>query len=181
MHFPMNTLARMQVIRPWRRSDLDAIVRNADNYAVWRNLRDRFPHPYTPRHAKDWLASVRDEDPVLNFAITVNDEAAGGIGIAPGKDVERFSAEVGYWLGERFWGRGLATEALREITTYAFTVVKLHRLYAAPFAFNRASVRVLEKAGYRKEGTLRESAIKEGTVTDQELYAITAPEWRLDP
>ena len=106
------------------------------------------------------------------FAITVCDVAVGGIGAELRDDVERCSAEVGYWLGEPYWGRGIATRTLAAFTRFAFTAYDLERLYAAPFASNPASCRVLQKAGYRLEGRMRRSAIKDGKVQDQLLYAI---------
>lgn len=160
-------------LRAWHPHDAASIVRHANDYDVWRFLRDRFPHPYTPHDAEAWLARVCGVSPVLDFAITLDDEAVGGIGLSPGTDIERVSAEVGYWLGRSVWGRGLASAALRSITDYAFHVLSLERVFALPFASNLASVRVLVKAGYQLEGTLRSAAIKEGRVTDLLLFACT--------
>ena len=109
------------------------------------------------------------------WAIEVNGEAAGGIGIELHTDVERVSAEIGYWLGEAVWGRGIATEALRGVTEEAFRRYDLTRIYAVPFAEHLASIRVLEKAGYVREGVMRQSAIKDGKVRDQALYATYKP------
>ena len=100
-------------------------------------------------------------------------EAAGSIGFVVQPDVHRLSAEIGYWLGEAYWGRGIATEALRAVTAFAFEAHGLVRLFAGVFAWNTASMRVLEKAGYVREGVLTQSAIKDGRVIDQVLYAIT--------
>ncbi len=115
-------------------------------------------------------------NPETFFAIAVNGEAVGGIGFVPLTDVERVSAEVGYWLGEPFWGRGLATEAVIAISRYAIEHHGLTRLFALPFAYNPASCRVLEKAGYQLETRLRRSAIKDGVIVDQMLYGLTAPD-----
>lgn len=136
------------------------------------SLRDRFPHPYTIETAHAWLASVAAEDPALSFAIDVAGEAVGGIGLVLGSDVERTSSEIGYWLGQEFWGRGIMTAAVRMFTDYAFDAYALTRMFAVPFAGNAASRRVLEKAGYSLEAILRRSAIKEGVVIDQALYAV---------
>jgi len=160
-------------LREWQPRDALSIVRHANDYEVWRFLRDRFPHPYTARDAEAWLDRVRGESPPLDFVITVDDEAVGGIGLTRGADIERVSAEVGYWLGRSVWGRGLATAAVRSITDYAFRVLSLERVFALPFEGNRASARVLVKAGFRLEGTLRSAAIKEGRVTDLLLFART--------
>jgi RimJ/RimL family protein N-acetyltransferase len=106
------------------------------------------------------------------FAIAVNDEAVGGIGFVLRGDVERVSAEIGYWLAEPFWKRGIATEALVAVTAYAIETHNLTRVFALPFAWNTASCRVLEKAGYVLEARLRRSAIKDGKITDQMQYAF---------
>jgi ribosomal-protein-alanine N-acetyltransferase len=134
-------------------------------------MRDAFPHPYTRADGEFWLSLAVQIDPPTHFAIEHEGEAVGGIGMHPGKDVERVSAEVGYWLGEQVWGRGLATAALCALVEYAFATTELTRLFALPFAHNAASRRVLEKAGFVLEAILRKSAIKEGRVVDQALYS----------
>ncbi len=159
------------IVRSWRPSDVDALVAYADNERIWMNLRDRFPHPYTRRAAREFLRSARVQAPETLFAIEVAGEAAGGIGYVLQSDVERVSAEIGYWLGEPFWGRGIVTEALVAVTAYAIARHGLTRLFAVPFASNAASCRVLEKAGYVLEGRRRRSAIKNGQIIDQLQYA----------
>ena len=146
---------------------------HANNHEVWLNLRDRFPQPYTPTDAKTWIQAVAGRDPPTDFAIEVSGEAIGGIGVMLHKDVERVSTELGYWLGKIFWDRGIMSVAVRAATEYAFSSFGLTRLYALPYARNLASIRVLEKAGFTREGVLRRSAIKEGVVLDQVLFAIT--------
>ena len=139
-----------------------------------------FPHPYGLGDALEFIALAGRMDPRTYFAIEVDGELAGGIGYIRKTDVERIGAEVGYWLGRPFWGRGIATAALRLLTAHAFAAdPELRRLWAVPFARNVASARVLEKCGYRLEGTLRQSAIKDGVVLDQWMYAITRDD--LDP
>jgi ribosomal-protein-alanine N-acetyltransferase len=160
-------------VRPWRHADLESLVRHADNRRIWLNLRDRFPHPYTHEAGRQWLAHATAASPATNFAIDVNGEAVGGIGFIPGTDVERVSAEIGYWLGETHWGRGVTTAAVKGLTDFAFANFDLHRLFALPFAENVGSRRVLEKAGYRLEGILRTSAVKDGRILDQALYGRT--------
>jgi RimJ/RimL family protein N-acetyltransferase len=166
---------RTCVIRPWRASDVDSLVAHANNRKIWINLRDRFPHPYTARDGRTFIRAARKMQPETFFAIAVNGAAVGGIGFVMLQDVERVSAEVGYWLGEPFWGRGIVTEALIAVTKYAIEQHRLTRLFALPFAFNTASCRVLEKAGYLLEARLRRSAIKDGSVVDQLQYAFIAP------
>lgn len=159
-------------VRSWEWRDRDAIVRHANNRNVSINLRDRFPYPYTANDARIWLDIVVGTKPETNFAISVADEAVGGIGFTLQPDVGHRSAEIGYWLGENFWGRGLATDALRAVTHYAFGNFDICRLFAHVFEWNGASARVLEKAGYTLEGRLRKSVTKDGQTIDQLMYAV---------
>ncbi len=161
------------IIRPWQHADREALIRHADNRRVWLMLRDQFPHPYTRADADAWLAHAAKQQPVTSCAIVVAGEAAGGIGIAPQPDVHRRSAEVGYWLGEAFWNRGIMTAAVRAFTAYAFDAYDLIRIFAGVFSTNPASMRVLEKAGYTREGILKKSVVKDGQILDQVLYAVT--------
>jgi ribosomal-protein-alanine N-acetyltransferase len=174
----MEFRGRLCTVRSWRASDLASLVKYADNLNVARHLRDRFPHPYTARAGRGFLKTIAAAAEPNVFAIDVNGEAAGGIGISPGADVERFSAEIGYWLGEPFWGRGITVEALLIVSQYAFETRNLLRLFALPFADNRQSIRVLEKAGYALEGTLRSSSVKSGVIRDQALYALVNTAWK---
>ena len=167
------------MVRRWRLGDVASLVRHANNINIARHLRDRFPQPYTIDDAKGFVAYASDETiTATNLAIEVGGEAAGAVGFIVGTDVERFSAEVGYWLGEPYWGRGIATEALSLVTAYAFDRLNLLRMFAVPFADNPASARVLEKAGYEREAHLRASAVKYGQPRDQLLYARINREWR---
>jgi ribosomal-protein-alanine N-acetyltransferase len=163
-------------VRSWRMGDVDALARHGNNEKIWLNLRDAFPHPYTTHDAREFIKSLRNRAPETTFAIAVNGEAAGSVGFVLRHDVERVSAEIGYWLAEPFWGRGIATEALVAMTGYAIATHHLTRVYALPFAWNTASCRVLEKAGYALEARLRRSAIKNGVITDQLQYAFVVPE-----
>jgi RimJ/RimL family protein N-acetyltransferase len=158
-------------IRPWAEADAAALQRHANNRRVSIHLRDRFPFPYEMEQARAFLGWIAKQDSPTVWAIEVGGEAVGGIGIEPETDVERVSAEIGYWLGESFWGRGIATAALTAVTAEAFKRFEFTRLYALPFADHAASVRVLEKAGYVREGHLRQSAIKDGRIRDQLLFA----------
>jgi RimJ/RimL family protein N-acetyltransferase len=165
-------------LRRWRAGDAGSLLRHANNANVARQLRDRFPHPYTSRDAQAFLQLAAGAEPQTNFAIEVDGQAAGGFGYVPGNDIERYSAEVGYWLGEDFWGRGVATEAVRLFTDYAFARLGLLRLFALPLADNAASIRVLEKAGFVAEGTLRSSCVKFGQPRDQILFARVSDRWK---
>lgn len=158
-------------LRPLRPGDAASLARHADNRQVWLNLRDLFPHPYTVADAESYIARVAGQSPVTSFAIDVAGDAVGGISLHVGRDIERRSAEIGYWLGEEHWGRGIVSAAVAAVTAYALRDLDLLRVFAVPFARNPASARVLEKAGYRLEGTMRRSAVKDGEVLDQWLYA----------
>ena len=159
-------------MRSFRETDAEELAQYADSRQVWLQLRDRFPHPYTVENAREFIAFSRSATPATAFAVTVGDVPVGAIGVMLRDDVERCSAEVGYWLGEPHWGRGIASCALMGFTRFAFVAYELERLYAVPFASNLASCRVLEKAGYVLEGRMRRSAIKDGVVQDQLLYAV---------
>ncbi len=158
-------------IRSWRAGDESSLSRHADNRKIWLNVRDRFPHPYTVADAEAWVARVAVATPETQFAVEVDGEAAGGVGVFLQTDVERFSAELGYWLGEAHWGKGLGTEVVRRFTDYAFDAYELCRLYANVFEWNPGSCRVLEKAGYMLEGRLHSAAVKDGFLLDGLLYA----------
>ena len=164
-------------VRGWQKTDAASLVEHANNLNVAKYLRDRFPHPYTLKDAREFLKhAVSAEDP-SNLAIEVDGRAVGAIGYVPGRDVERYAAELGYWLGDTYWGRGIVTEAVRLVTEHAFADMGFLRLFALPFADNPCSIRVLEKAGYEREGLLRASSVKFGQVKDQYMYARVNPAW----
>jgi ribosomal-protein-alanine N-acetyltransferase len=158
-------------VRSWRKDDLKALLHHANNPNVANNLRDQFSHPYTRHDGIDFLDYAHTQEPESSFALEYGGEVVGGVGFHLGRDIARLSAEMGYWLGEEFWGRGLATRAVTAASEWAFDNYKLARVFAFVFAHNVASIRVLEKAGFEREGLLRRSAIKNGVVIDQILYA----------
>jgi len=160
------------ILRSWHREDPGSLVRYANNRKIWLNLRDRFPHPYTEADAQGWVERALSGKPETEFAIEASGEAVGGIGFTLGTDVERYSAEVGYWIGEAFWGKGICTDALKAATRYALVAYPLNRIFAVPFGENLASMRVLEKAGYARECILKRSAFKDGRFVDQVMYAF---------
>jgi RimJ/RimL family protein N-acetyltransferase len=162
-------------VRSWQPTDAASLAVHANNRKIWRNLRDAFPHPYAIADAHAFIRSALAQVPESRLAIAVDGQAVGGIGFVLHDDVERVSAEIGYWLGEAFWGRGIMTEAVQAVTAYAIETHQLTRVFAVPYAWNHASFRVLEKAGYRWEARLRRSAIKDGQVIDQLLYAYVVP------
>jgi RimJ/RimL family protein N-acetyltransferase len=158
-------------VRSWRRDDLKSLVLHANNPKIAANLRDQFPHPYTRRDAIDFLDYAQSQEPECSFAIEYSGEAVGGVGFLIGRDIAHISAEMGYWLSEELWGRGIVTRAVAAMSEWAFDNYKLTRVFAMAFAHNAASIRVLEKAGFEREGMMRRSAIKNGVVLDQILFA----------
>jgi RimJ/RimL family protein N-acetyltransferase len=162
-------------LRPWGEDDVPELVHLADDRRVWAQLRDAFPHPYTPEAGRAWVAHASGQSPVTSFAVDCAGSLVGSIGYVPGRDVERCGAEVGYWIGGPYWGRGLATAALLALIGEVTARGGFTRLFAVPFATNMASRRVLEKAGFSLDAILRRSAIKEGRVVDQALYSLVLP------
>ena len=168
----MEVRIRDFLIREWRRGDEVSLVRHANNPKVAGKLRDIFPHPYTLADAERWIAHAGGRNPTTDFALVVNGEAIGGIGLTPKEDVDRRSVEIGYWLGEDHWGKGIATAAVRAISDYAFANFDVCRIYATVFESNPASIRVLEKAGYSCEGRHRKAVTKNGITMDSLMYAL---------
>ena len=144
-------------IRSWKREDADSVAGYADNRQIWLNLRDAFPHPYSLADARSFIENCLARKPETLFCIAGDGKAIGSIGFSIHTDVERFSAEIGYWLAEPFWGRSIMTNALKAVTEYALSTHDLQRIYALPYQWNPASMRVLEKAGYKLEGRMRHS------------------------
>ena len=161
-----------RTIRSWRPGDERALAEYFSNRNVLMNLVARNRYPYTERDAKAWIDLCAFEADPVNFAIADRHEPIGGIGLTLQRGARRQSAEIGYWVGEPFWGRGIATEAVRAFSEFAFAQFDLVRLQAAVFADNAASVRVLEKAGYAYEGRMAKSVVKDGRVLDELLYAL---------
>ena len=162
------------VVRSYRPADAASLAAHGNNRKIWVNLRDRFPHPFREADGAAYIAHLQSQTNPTSFAIEVDGDAVGGISLGVGSDVERLSAELGYWLGEALWGRGIMSDAVAAVTEYGFRELRLMRIFALPFAHNRASHRVLEKAGYQREGVLRSSVIKDGSMFDQYLFARIA-------
>ena len=160
-------------IRTLTEADASSLSRHANNRKIWINLRDAFPHPYSLADARSFIENCLARKPETLFCIAGDGRAIGSIGFSIHTDVERFSAEIGYWLAEPFWGRGIMTNALKAVTKYALFTHDLQRIYALPYQWNPASMRVLEKAGYKLEGRMRHSAFKDNQLIDQFLYAFT--------
>lgn len=161
-------------LRAWQESDAADVVHAINNKEVLNNLRDGIPYPYSLADAESFIRSRLDADKneAFAWAITDNGRVIGSIGIFRKGNIHRLTAEMGYYLAEDFWGKGIATEAVREAVSYVFLHTDIVRVYAEPFARNLASCRVLEKAGFTFEGVLRKNAIKNGEILDMRLYSI---------
>ncbi len=158
-------------LRPWRRGDEHSLVKHANNRRIWENVRDHFPHPYTLADAERWIFYTSTSLVDKVFAITVDGNAVGSIGLVPKEDVYRKSMEIGYWIGEEVWGRGIMTEAIGAVKEYAFDNFDIVRLYADVFEWNTASARALEKNGFHLEARLQKAIIKDGLIGDLLMYA----------
>lgn len=159
------------VLRSWRDDDAPALAEHANNLNVWRTLRDHMPHPYALADAEEYLRKLKHQQPELSLCIDIDGRAVGGIGLHPGEDVHRLTAELGYWLAEPFWGRGIMPAAVNAIVAHGFAVLPLVRIEAYVFVNNPASARVLEKSGFTFEGRLARNVIKEGRILDSLVYS----------
>ncbi|MGH2570053.1 MAG: GNAT family N-acetyltransferase [bacterium] len=159
------------IVRDWTASDRASLVRFANNRNVWRNLEDRFPHPYTERDADEWLSVAAHASEPTHWAIEVDGVAVGGIGVRRGEGIHEKTGIIGYWLGEPYWGRGIATAAVHATSEHVISRFRLVRLEASVFEWNPASMRVLEKCGFLREGVRRRSVLKDGRIIDSVLFA----------
>lgn len=164
-------------LRPLRISDAERIVELANNEKVSRNLRDGFPNPYTLADAESFLAKFTNQDPVTFFGIEYNGEHVGNISLLPGQDIYRKSAEIGYFIGEAYWNKGIVTTAVNLITEYGFNHLGIIRIHTGVFEYNIASQRVLEKCGYTREGVFRKSVFKQNRIWDEVRYSKINPEF----
>ena len=165
-------------IRKWELSDAKDLAAALSNKKVQDNLRDGLPYPYTEQDGKEFISAMlsADENETFAFAIIVDDMVIGSIGIFRQDNIHRQTAELGYYIAEEYWGKGIMTEAVKQICEYVFAKSDIIRIYAEPFANNIASCRVLEKAGFQYEGTLRSNAVKNGKVIDMEMYSLLKEE-----
>jgi len=159
------------VLRRLQETDAPALSQLANNKKVWDNLRDQLPHPYSMVDARYFITLIRQEPVPVSFAITYNGVFCGVIGLVPQQDVYRKTAEIGYWLGEPFWNRGIATRAVKLITAYGFKELGFLRIHTGIFEYNNGSMKVLEKNGYIKEGIFKKSIFKNEQIWDEHRYA----------
>lgn len=160
------------ILRPWNENDIESLVANANNANIARFMTDGFPHPYTVENAKAFITMATKDVPVHIFAIEAEGKAVGGIGIHPQADVMKKNAELGYWLGEDHWGKGIITAAIKQMIDFAFSTYDITRIYARPFGNNAASQKVLEKAGFVLEARIEKSIFKNGEFLDELIYAV---------
>jgi RimJ/RimL family protein N-acetyltransferase len=158
-------------LRAWSVVDKAELICIADNRAIWRNLTDLFPHPYTAADADYWVEHASKASPSLHLAIEFQGRLAGGVGIIAGAGIHQRTGQFGYWLGEQFWGNGLATVAARALVQHACSRLPFARLEAVVFAWNPKSMRVLEKVGFLREGVMRRSVFKDGELIDSVMYS----------
>ena len=165
-------------IRKWMLSDVADLTAAISNKKVQDNLRDGIPYPYTEQDGVDFISAMlsADENDTFAFALTVDEKVIGSIGVYRQENIHRQTAELGYYIAEEYWGKGIMTEAIKQICQYVFQKSDILRIYAEPFAYNEASCRVLEKAGFQYEGTLRNNAVKNGKVIDMKMYSILKTE-----
>ena len=161
-------------IREWKIEDKTELAENLNNRNILNNLRDGLPYPYTEDDAEDFIRAMlsADKDKTFAFAITLDGKAIGSIGVFRQENIHFRTAEMGYYIGEKYWGNGYTTEAVKQACSFVFENTDIIRIFAAPFAYNTASCRVLEKAGFICEGVLKSNAYKNGNIVDMKLYAL---------
>ena len=160
------------ILHPWQYSDIDSLLKYANNKKVADNLTDAFPHPYIKKDAESFLERFMHDAPLRAFAIEINKEACGAISVFPQTDIHRKTLRSGYWLAEPYWGKGIITEAIKLMIVYGFNTFDIIRIFARPFSTNTASQRVLEKAGMVLEARFEKTVIKNGVFLDELIYAI---------
>ena len=161
-------------LRKWKLTDAHDLASTISDKRIQDNLRDGLPYPYTDKDAEEFISAMlsSNENNVFAFAIVYDGKAVGSIGVYRKENIHRLTAELGYYLAEEYWGKGIMTEAVKQVCRYVFDNSDIVRIFAEPFSFNTASCRVLEKAGFQCEGTLRSNAIKNGRISDMKMYSL---------
>src|SRR5215831_16641354 len=158
------------ILRKWKRSDAESLAKIANNKKIWDNVRDRLPYPYTKRDAQEWLELAKKEKTATTFCIESDGQMAGSIGVILKDDVYRKTAEIGYFVGEEFWGKGIATEAVGQMVDYIKKQFDVVRIFAEVFEYNKASMKVLEKNGFYLECIRKRSVIKNNVIVDDYVW-----------
>lgn len=159
-------------LRPWNIDDLESLVKYANNPNIAKFMTDGFPHPYKEENGKMFIEFATKDNPIHIFAIDINGEAVGGIGLHPQQDIHKKNAELGYWLAEPFWGNGIIKKAIHEIVDFGFKTYDIDRIFARPFGTNIPSQKVLQKAGFKLEGSFKNTLFKNGEYLDELIYAM---------
>ena len=159
-------------LRPWKTTDRGSLVKHANNWNISKNMTDLFPFPYSLDNADKFIEMAKKDSLTRFFAIEINHEAAGGIGLHPQSDIQRMNAELGYWLSETYWGNGIIPKAIDEIVKYGFLNFEINRIFARPFGTNLASQKVLEKSGFMLEAKIENGLIKNGILVDELIYCV---------
>ena len=159
-------------LREWNLNDIDSLVKYANNYKIAVNLTDQFPHPYNIENGKAFIQMATKDIPISIFAIEINGEASGGIGLHLQTDIHKKNAELGYWLAEPYWGKGIMSKAVKQMIDYGFKTFEIERIFARPFGTNIGSKKVLGKAGFILEGKFEKTLFKNGEYFDELIYAV---------
>lgn len=171
------------IIRKWRLEDAGELAEMISNKKIQDNLRDGLPYPYTVKDAEDYIRAMlaADRNATYAFAIVADQRVVGSIGVFRGTNIHYRTAEMGYYVGESYWGRGIGTSAVKQACAYIFQNTDIIRIYAEPFSTNEGSCRILEKAGFRLEGVLHQNAVKNGEIIDMKMYALVKQEEGEEP
>ncbi len=160
------------MLRPFNLNDLDSLIEYANNYKIAANLTNQFPHPYTRESGEAFIKMATEQSPPTILAIEINGRASGGIGLHIQTDIHIKNAELGYWLAEPYWGKGIMTKAVKHMVNYGFKNLNITRIFARPFGTNIASQKVLKNAGFVLEGKFKGTIYKNGEYLDELIYAI---------
>ena len=160
------------ILRPWKTEDIESLVKFANNPSIAKNMTNQFSHPYTAEKGKAFIDMARSGNPTHIFAIEINGQASGGIGLHQQSDIQCKNAELGYWLAEPYWGKGIITTAIGQMVDYGFKTFDIERIFARPFGTNIGSQKALEKAGFQLEGRLEKTFYKNGEYLDELIYAL---------
>ncbi len=174
----MNLRFENYIIRNFNDDDLDSLIKYANNINVSQYLRDSFPYPYSKQNALEWIYFIGQDNTNLAFAIADEHELIGGIGAMPNNDVHRLNAEIGFWLGEPFWNKGIMTKAVNVFCNYLFNSYNYNKLCANVFEGNEASKKVLLNTGFILEGTLRKNIFKNNKFLDQYIYGLLKEDFK---
>ncbi len=170
-------------LRAWKKTDADDLSKALNNPAILKNLRDGLPYPYTKQDALQYIDSMLSakENSAYAFAVCIDDKAIGSIGVFRQNNIHKYTGELGYYIAQEYWSKGVGTSAVRQICDYIFKYTDIMRIFAEPFFYNTASCRILEKNGFSYEGTLRSNAVKDKVVLDMKMYSLLVSDVNKSP